>query len=299
MATNTDLTPLEFEDAKRKITDLFKNSDEFKDYDFTGSRLNVLLDALAYAATYEGSYANAAVFESWNNYARLRESVVQHAQNSGYIPSSRRSATINGNLVLKYVGNTAQYPSFVTVPRGFKVFGQSGNKTYPFIVTIPTELYGTVNTFSGQIPLAQGKLLQNTYIWQQGSRITIKDPTIDRRFTKVTVNGSEWTLAENAARVDATAPVFYMRETIEGWTEVYFGVGEFTTNDDEVDLSQYVGGLKPSVGDTIIVEFLSTVGEDANFITSFKVVDSITNFNVFDFTLNCILISLSFSHNVF
>lgn len=285
MATNTDLTPLEFSSAKQKITDLFKNSDDFKDYDFTGSRLNVLLDVLAYATTYEGSYANAAVFESWNNYARTREAVVQHAQNNGYVPSSRRSATINGNLVMKYIGNAAQYPTVVNIPRGFKIYGQSGNKTYPFIVTTTTELYGSVNTFSGSIPLAQGKLLQNTYRWAKNGRIFIKDPTIDRRFVTVTVNGSSWTLAENAARVDATAPVFYMRETVEGWTEVYFGVGEFTVSEDELDLSQYIGGLKPLVGDDILVEFLSTVGEEANFITSFKVVDTVNDFSVFDFTI--------------
>lgn len=287
MALTSDYSALSFDGIKTKIIDVLKNSEEFKDYDFTGARLNVLADQLAYTALYDSAYANAAVFESWNQYARTREAVVAHAQGQGYTPASKRAATIDATLVLKYTGQAATYPSVAIVPRGYKIFGTSGNKTYEFVTIENYELYGSVNTFSGPISLAQGRFLQNLYtVTNTANRFIIKDPNIDRRFIRVTIDGAEWSLAENMARAEGTAPVYYIRETVEGWTEVYFGTGEFTPIDGQVDLSMYVGGLKPVVGSKIEVEYLVTAGGDANFITSFKAVDSVANFTVFDLTFN-------------
>lgn len=278
MTINTNFTEVEFEATKTKLIEFLKSKPEFQDYDFTGSRLNILIDVLAYATIYMGAYANFAFFESFLEKAQLRENIVTAAQSNGYIPSSKRASTIEVTVTLTFTGG-GPAPSFVTIPRGFS-FSGSGNSTYPFIVTTDVEVIGSSGVYTTALTIAQGKLLKNQYTWANGSRIFIKDQNIDRRYNVIKVNGTEWIKAENAARVDATSQVYYLRETVEGWTEIYFGAGEFETIEDQIDLSSYVGGLKPSVGDIITVEYLVTKGSEANFISDIKVTDDITNYEI-------------------
>ncbi|UQJ95542.1 baseplate wedge subunit [Klebsiella phage CPRSB] len=56
-----------------------------------------------------------------------------------------------------------------------------------------------------------------------------------------------------------------MRETVDGHTEVYFGEGEASQQVAGGALTaEYIGGLKPANGSTIVIEYLSTDGEAAN-----------------------------------
>lgn len=280
MAINQDFSASTFDEVKAKIINFLRQDDDFKDYDFTGSRLNKLIDGWAYTIVYSGAHSNAALFESFLQKARKRESIVQIAQNQGYIPASTRAATVEVTLALTYTGALPTPPTSVTLPSGFKFFGQAASNTYDFVTTEDNEISGTNGLYTDAITLAQGTLLRDEYEWEEGQRIFIKDDLVDRRFITVTVNGTTWTKPANAARVAATAAVYYVRESIEGWTEIYFGAGEVETIQDQVDLSSYVGGLKPSIGDTIVVEYLTTKAEEANFISDIKIVDSLTDYDI-------------------
>ena len=48
MASNLNVTELDFEDIKSNLKNFLKKQTVFNDYDFDGSGLNVLLDVLAY-----------------------------------------------------------------------------------------------------------------------------------------------------------------------------------------------------------------------------------------------------------
>lgn len=280
MALNTDFSAATFAEVKKKIIEFLKQDSDFTDYDFAGSRMSKLIDGWAYTVVYGGAHSNAALFESFRQTARKRESVVLNAQNQGYIPASSRAATIEISTTLTYTGALPTAPTSVTVPRGFKYFGQSGSDSYEFVATNDEQISGVDGIHTGLLTIAQGNLLRNEYSWDLGRRIFIKDDTIDRRFITVSVNGVEWTNPDNAARVSSVAQVYYIRETVEGWTEIYFGAGEVETIEDQVDLSSYVGGLKPTIGDTIVVEHLETKAGDANFITDIKIVDSIVDYDI-------------------
>lgn len=277
---NTDFSALTFQEVKARIIDHFKNSDSFKDYDFTGSRLNTLIDGLAYAALYQGTFANAALFESFLQSARTRGAVVLAAQNLGYLPASMRGSSINLPITMTY-NQPGNKPLSVKLPFGFKFFGTLGDSKYEFVTfkenILPKNATGT---YTGVITPVQGKIVRQQYTWSNDLRIFIRDQTIDRRYIRIRVNGLEYTKAGNAARVNSLDPVYYFRETLEGYTELYFGAGELEAIEGQPDLEAYVGGLKPSVGQPIVVEYLSVKGADANGVKTFKSVDSVPNFDV-------------------
>lgn len=277
---NTDFSALTFQEVKARIIDHFKNSDAFKDYDFVGSRLNTLIDGLAYAALYQGTFANAALFESFIQSARTRGAVVLAAQNLGYLPASMRGSSVNLPITMTY-NQPGTKPLSVKIPFGFKFFGTVGDAKYEFVTFKENILpRNSAGTYTGVITPVQGKLVRQQYTWSSDLRIFIRDQTIDRRYIRVRVNGAEYTKAGNAARVSSLDPVYYFRETLEGYTELYFGAGELEVIEGQPDLEAYVGGLKPSVGQAIVVEYLSVKGAEANGVKTFKSVDSVPNFDV-------------------
>ena len=52
------VTELDFDEIKDNLKTFLKNQSEFKDYDFEGSGMSILLDTLAYNTHYMGFNAN-------------------------------------------------------------------------------------------------------------------------------------------------------------------------------------------------------------------------------------------------
>ena len=100
MATKLQVTELDFDDIKTNLKTYMKNQTEFSDYNFEGSGLSVLIDALAYNTHYLGMNANMAVNEAFLDTATLRSSVVSHAKTLGYTPRSARAPVAYLNVTI-------------------------------------------------------------------------------------------------------------------------------------------------------------------------------------------------------
>ena len=85
------VTELDFEEIKENLKLFLKAQTEFKDYDFDGSGMNILLDTLAYNTHYLGYNANMLANEMFLDSASLRSSIVSHAKQLGYEVSSARA----------------------------------------------------------------------------------------------------------------------------------------------------------------------------------------------------------------
>ena len=75
MAVNNkrlSVTELDFDDIKTNLKVFLKAQNEFKDYDFEGSGMSVLLDTLAYNTHYLGFNANMVANEMFLDSASLR-----------------------------------------------------------------------------------------------------------------------------------------------------------------------------------------------------------------------------------
>ena len=65
-------TNLDFDQIKTSIKDYLKSNDNFTDYDFEGSNLSIVLDALGYNTYITAYNTNMAVNENFLDSATLR-----------------------------------------------------------------------------------------------------------------------------------------------------------------------------------------------------------------------------------
>ena len=92
MATKLEISELDFDGIKANLKNFLSQQDEFRDYDFEGSGMAVLLDMLAYNTHYLGFNANMLANEMFLDSADLRASVVSKAKQVGYTPTSATAA---------------------------------------------------------------------------------------------------------------------------------------------------------------------------------------------------------------
>ena len=115
MATKLEISQLDFDGIKDNLKTFLSQQNEFTDYDFEGSGMNVLLDVLAYNTHYLGYNANMLANEMFLDSADQRTSVVSLAKQVGYTPRSSSAAIATIDVVV----NNASGAS-LTMSRGTK-----------------------------------------------------------------------------------------------------------------------------------------------------------------------------------
>lgn len=84
-----NISELDFDAVKTQFKQYLQSQTQFKDYNFEGSNMSVLLDVLAYNTYQNNFYTNMAVNEMFLDSAVLRNSIVSHAKELNYLPRSR------------------------------------------------------------------------------------------------------------------------------------------------------------------------------------------------------------------
>ena len=102
MATNRrlDVSEFDFDNIKANLKVFLKAQTDFKDYDFEGSGMNILLDTLAYNTHYLGYNLNMVANEMFIDSSNLRSSIVSHAKMLGYEVDSCRAPYAEVNVIL-------------------------------------------------------------------------------------------------------------------------------------------------------------------------------------------------------
>lgn len=278
-----------FAEIKQNLIEWLNGQNEFLDYDFEGSRLNVLCDLLAYNTLYIQQFGNAALYESFMRTANLRSSVIQAAQDNGYLPTSKSAAQTEIMLTCTDALNR----NYITIPRGTRFLAYAKDTSvnpYNFVSTEDViAIRDKNNQYFPRLKLAQGRIVRTEIIYDKLTPIIIYDKNIDRNQVKLYVDGAEWINWTRKSMVHAgsTSTIYYMRETIDGNTEFYFGEGEISVNAAEGALTaNYIGGLKPTQNSTIVIEYISTNGADANGAVGFSYADTLTNITVININEN-------------
>ena len=109
MATNEKklrVTELDFDNIKDNLKTFLKAQQEFKDYDFEGSGMNILLDTLAYNTHYLAYNANMLSNELYLDSADIRKNVVALAKQLGYTPTSVSSPQAVVDITVNNVPTT-------------------------------------------------------------------------------------------------------------------------------------------------------------------------------------------------
>ena len=142
MATKSsqiNATDLDFDTISGNIKTYLKGQEKFKDYDFEGSNLNVLIDMLAYAGHIGGLNTNIAASELFLDSAQIRKNVVSRAKDLGFVPASEKSsaAQIEVKMInIKNADQTIPTANDMTMPRGHNFQTIYDGVTYNFVNVI-------------------------------------------------------------------------------------------------------------------------------------------------------------------
>lgn len=248
---------LNFDDIKTNLKNFLKGQKQFKDYNFDGSGLSVILDVLAYNTHYNALYNNMAINEMFLDSASKRDSVVSIAKMLGYTPSSAKCATATVTITVS--GITTENNQLL-LPAKTIFTSAVDNVTYNFMTTQDeiAEFSSTTNNFTfSNIQIKEGKFQTQKYIVEPGVKFTISNLNCDTSTLKVYVNDStgtgdavRYTIADDILTVDNTSEVYFLKEIEGGLYEVYFGDGRL--------------GKKVQNGNVITLTYMTTNGEDAN-----------------------------------
>ncbi len=135
MATNLNVTELDFDQIKSNLKNYLKTQTEFSSHDFEGSGLSSLLDVLAYNTHYNAMAAHFALNEAFLDSAQIRGNIVTRAKLLGYIPRSvlAPKAIVNITVDVSNELNTNP-PASLTLLRGTKLTTQVDGRNYRYIV---------------------------------------------------------------------------------------------------------------------------------------------------------------------
>ena len=162
MAANTYLqvTELDFADIRTNLQTYLSTQSQFKDYDFEGSAMSVLLDVLAYNTHYNAYYLNMIGNEMFLDTAQQRDSVVSRAKELGYVPISAIGAT--ADVTLNFTGVAASVPQF-TVPKNSKFTTSIDDVTYTYVTPQVEKIdQSAAGTFSKTITIKEGEPLTHS-----------------------------------------------------------------------------------------------------------------------------------------
>ena len=271
MATKLEISELDFDGIKSNLKNFLSQQDEFRDYDFEGSGMAVLLDTLAYNTHYLGFNANMLANEMFLDSADLRASVVSKAKQVGYTPTS---STTSSAIVDVTVNNATG--ATLTMARGTKFSTTVDGTSYNFVNNADL----TITPVDGVYKFSNVDIFEGTYL---NFKYTVNTSDIDQRFiipndnvdtTSLTIKIQEsssdsttntYTLASGITGIDSSSKVFFLQEVENGRYQVNFGDG--------------VLGKAVADGNIIIIDYINTNRAEANGASTFTLNSTIGGFS--------------------
>ena len=141
--SSIQMTDLDFNTIKSNFTNYLRGQDTFKDYNFEGSGMNVLLDVLAYNTQYNSYYLNMVANELFLDSSVQRSSVVSHAKLLGYTPKSAIAPTAEVQVVFNNVNTSS-----LTLPAYSNFLSSSINGVNYTFVNTDSHTVNTINSIS-------------------------------------------------------------------------------------------------------------------------------------------------------
>ena len=225
-----NVTEFDFDNVKENLKVFLKGQTEFKDYDFEGSGMNILLDTLAYNTHYLGFNANMLANEMFLDSASLRSSVASHAKSLGYETSSARAPIATINVALTTTSATK------TMPAGTAFTTKVDDVSYQFVTVSDV----TASNNGGIVSFDSTQVYEGTYVTAKfivdtsdvEQRFLLGDNRADTTTLTVKVQNSSsdtttttYTKATDITQLSSTSTVYYLQEVDKGRYEIYFGDG--------------------------------------------------------------------------
>ena len=261
---------LDFDQIKTSLKDYLRANSNFTDYDFEGSNLSIILDALAYNTYITAYNTNMAANESFLDSATLRENVVSLARNIGYVPRSRRSARAKISFIVTDLTETVT----LTLKAGLVCNGVAANTS--FIFSLPEDI--TVNVVDGVARFNDIEIYEGLYISQNftvntaqyNQRYLLPNSFIDTSTLRVKVKSNQnsstsvtYKQLDNIIGITSTSPSYLLQEIEDERYEILFGDG--------------VIGKKLANESYITVSYITTSGKEGNGAAEFSFIGNLVD----------------------
>ena len=277
--SNLNVTGLDFDTIKESLKSYLQSQDQFRDYDFEGSGLNILLDVLAYNTHYQAFYANMVANETFLDSCKIPESAISIAKHLDYVPKSYRAAItyvdlellgLEDDVKLSIRNGNAYY-----VLQGSQFTAKSPNgRTLTFIATKDTAVvYDNGSYVAKEIEIKEGTYKTVSYVVNTSDatqRFVLPDYNADTTTIEVRVQKSLadttdatrlWQQVTDLNKLSSDSYVYFLQYR-DGVFEVYFGDG--------------IVGKEPESGNVVTIKYLTTYGPEGNDIGKNESVNSPT-----------------------
>ena len=266
--SSLNLVGLDFDTLKNDFKNFLRSQDTFKDYDFEGSNISVLMDLLAYNTYKNAFYLNMAVSEAFLDSSQLEASVLSHSKELNYVPRSSRSSRSKIRVDFQASGDTQPY----VIEKGSSFTSTLKNDSYTFTIPESIAVSSANTTFSYETYIYEGIYLKESFIVdynQDIQRFVASNINIDTESLTVTVYedgsdlGESYSLSSTLLDLNSTSKVFFLQASDLGNYEVIFGDG--------------IIGKKPKDRSIIILDYRISKGSVANGSKEFSINSDPTN----------------------
>jgi hypothetical protein len=260
---------LDFSNYKSSLKTFLSQQDIFKDYNFEGSNMAVLLDVLAYNTYLNGVYLNMVGSEMFLDTAALRESIVSHAKELNYTPRSRTAAAAYVNITITPDDN----PDSITIPKYYQINGETKDNTTYFFTTDEAIVIRPDNGVyqAANVAVYEGNIVKEVFVANATARYLLQSANVDIQSLNVTIKDSatsttetKWNRETFLFGLDNADNVYFVQGAEDHMYEVVFGNGDI--------------GKALVDGNVITITYRETNGIDANGVDIFSAPNSIQGY---------------------
>lgn len=267
----TPITELDFFAIKEQFKTYLKTQTTFKDYNFEGSNMSILLDVLAYNTFQNNFYTNMAVSEMFLDTAQLKNSIVSHAKELNYLPRSSTSA----KAVVRVTFTDTNGPSAIVIPTGTKFTSTVGSSSFSFVTaqnylarkTAVSSDGATATYVADNVEIFEGEIFstfeqEGYFVEDSAFKCVLSSENVDISSIRVSVDNGEveYVYKKDIFGVQPTDNVFYIEPHFDDRYAVVFGRNAF--------------GIQPDPNTPIQIQYRVCNEEEANgaskFATSFR-----------------------------
>lgn len=262
----TPITELDFFAIKEQFKDYLRTQTTFKDYNFEGSNMSILLDVLSYNTFQNNFYTNMAISEMFLDTAQLRNSVISHAKELNYLPKSSTSA----KAIVRVTIVDTNGASTITIPKGTRFTTSANGSAFNFVTAInylakKVSISGSTATYvADNVEIFEGQIFTNFekegyFVEDSAFKCVLSNENVDITSVEVSTDVDGEAVAfiykSDIYGVLETERVFYIEPSFDDKYAVVFGRNKF--------------GLQPTPDDTIQIEYRVCNEDEPNGASKF------------------------------
>lgn len=271
MAAKTPITELDFFAIKEQFKNYLRSQTSFKDYNFEGSNMSILLDVLAYNTFQNNFYTNMAISEMFLDTAQMKNSIVSHAKELNYLPKSSTSA----KAIVRVTFTDTNGASTVSIPKGTKFTSSIQGSSFNFITG---QVFLAKKTAISTDRLSATYVADNVEIFEGGifTNFETEGYFVEDSAFKCVLSSENVDIASVAVTGDNGETTYVYRSDIFGVkpTDLVFYIEPYFDDRYAVVFGRDIFGAQPNSNEKVEIEY-RVCNEDApngasKFATSFK-----------------------------